>query len=74
MCCFESNLVAHNLGLAIEHTTVLVENANDLRHLGFDACEAIVSMIGLTTIVANKLMLVIDGDRREVTLKMKGRH
>ncbi len=29
-------------------------------------------LIGLRTIVANKLMLVIDGDRRQVTLKTKG--
>jgi hypothetical protein len=29
-------------------------------------------LIGLRTIVANKLTLVIDGDRREVTLKRKG--
>jgi hypothetical protein len=29
-------------------------------------------LIGLRTIVANRLMLVIDGDRRHVTLKTKG--
>ncbi len=29
-------------------------------------------LIGLRTIVANKLMLVIDGDRRQATLKTKG--
>ena len=29
-------------------------------------------LIGLRTIVANKLRLVIDGDRRQVTLKTKG--
>src|SRR4051794_36966572 len=29
-------------------------------------------LIGLRTIVANKLRLVIDGDRRHATLKMKG--
>jgi hypothetical protein len=30
-------------------------------------------LIGLRTIVANKIQLVIDGDRRQVTLKTKGR-
>ena len=29
-------------------------------------------LIGLGTIVANKLVLVIDGDRRRVTLRTKG--
>ena len=29
-------------------------------------------LIGLRTIVANKLRLLIDGDRRQVTLKTKG--
>ena len=29
-------------------------------------------LIGLRTIVANKLMLMIDGDRRQATLKAKG--
>ena len=29
-------------------------------------------LIGLRTIVANKLMLMIDGDRRQATLKTKG--
>jgi hypothetical protein len=29
-------------------------------------------LIGLRTIAANKLVLVIDGDRRQATLKTKG--
>ncbi len=31
-----------------------------------------ISLIGLRTIVANKLRLVIDGDRRQATLRTKG--
>src|SRR5438128_10633895 len=41
---FEANLFSNGVRQALEHATMLVEDANDLRHLRFDTGEAFVRL------------------------------